>query len=100
MFGSNRDLVFSQVPFALVQHLKIYAIIEMHFGFGSNRDLVNSRVPFAFHIVVPDLHERALRDRGSFYLRSEVLSQRFFNFTVISQFYSLLKVDASIIVCP
>ena len=47
MFGSNWDLVKSQVPFAFAHCLMKYAIIGLRL-FGSNRDLVNHQVPFAF----------------------------------------------------
>jgi hypothetical protein len=47
MFGSNRDLVNHQVPFAFYPINKLCAILLLRL-FGSNRDLVNHQVPFAF----------------------------------------------------
>jgi hypothetical protein len=47
MFGSNRDLVNHQVPFAFHMRLELCAILALRM-FGSNRDLVNHQVPFAF----------------------------------------------------
>ena len=45
--GSNWDLVYIQVPFALVRQLDLCVIIQAQM-LGSNWDLVNCQVPFAF----------------------------------------------------
>ncbi len=45
-FGSDRDLVNHQVPFAFYPTHKLCAILSPRW-LGSNRDLVNHQVPFA-----------------------------------------------------